>query len=131
MSDRSTNNGDHGETVDESGARRERSEREHDARVEQARQACDDHAQSRMPDIDFSTFVLSLSSSALMHLGEMPNAETQETDVNLPMAKQTIDILGIVQEKTRGNLSNEEDRLLTELLYDLRLKFVRACKQSH
>jgi hypothetical protein len=84
-----------------------------------------------MPDIDFSTFVLSLSSSALMHLGEMPNAETQETDVNLPMAKQTIDILGIVQEKTRGNLSNEEDRLLTELLYDLRLKFVRACKQSH
>jgi hypothetical protein len=84
----------------------------------------------RLPDIDFSTFILSLSSSALIHLGEMPDTESHSVAVNLPMAKQTIDILGIIQDKTRGNLTKEEDRLLTELLYDLRLKFVSACKRG-
>lgn len=85
----------------------------------------------RLPDIDFGTFVLSLSSSALMHLGLTPNAETGTVVRNLPMAKQTIDILGMLQEKTKGNLTNEEGRLLSELLYDLRLKYVSICQSSN
>ncbi len=98
----------------------------------QAAEECGGHNDSgeRLPEIDFSTFVLSLSSSALMHLGITPNAETDTLVKDLPMAKQTIDILGMLQEKTRGNLTNEEDRLLSELLYDLRLKYVSVCQAS-
>ena len=83
-----------------------------------------------LPEMDFGTFVLSLASSALMHLGELPNAETGHRERNLPLARQTIDILGVLQEKTKGNLTQEEDRLLTELLYDLRLKYVAACQEG-
>jgi len=79
------------------------------------------------PDIpiDFSTFVLSLSTSAAYHLGLAPDAENQRSACNLPMAKQTIDILSILQEKTKGNLTGEEERLLAEVLYSLRIAFVR------
>ena len=105
------------------------------AAQEESKRAADDCGGSsssgeRLPDIDFGTCVLSLSSSALMHLGLTPNAETGTVIKNLPMAKQTIDILGMLQEKTKGNLTNEEDRLLSELLYDLRLKYVSICKSS-
>jgi hypothetical protein len=79
--------------------------------------------------IDFHTFVLSLGSSALLHLGELerPGAGGPETD--LPMAKSTIDILAMLQEKTRGNLTAEEQKLLESLLFDLRLRFVEAQKK--
>jgi len=80
--------------------------------------------------IDFSTFILSLSSSAAYHLGLAPHPESQETSHNLPMAKQTIDILSILQEKTNGNLTGEEERLLAEILYNLRMAFVRACNKT-
>ena len=83
-----------------------------------------------MPKIDFTTFVLSLASSASMHMGDMSHPETGEAAKNLPMAKESIDILGVLQEKTRGNLTKEEDHLLTELLYDLRLRYVSVCKGS-
>ena len=82
-----------------------------------------------LPEIDFLTFVLSLSTSALYHLGEVPDAETAATrPPDLPLAKQTIDILAILQEKTKGNLSGEEERILDNVLYDLRLKFVERAK---
>ena len=79
--------------------------------------------------IDFSTFVLSLSSSAAYHLGLVPHPEDQSTCSNLPMAKQTIDILGILQEKTKGNLTGEEERLLGEVIYNLRIAFVNESKK--
>ncbi len=79
--------------------------------------------------IDFSTFILSLSSSAAVHLGMMPHPEGQETIRNFPMAKQTIDILDILQEKTKGNLTGEEERLLSEILYNLRMTFVRESQK--
>lgn len=90
---------------------------------------CEDQI-SKLPEIDFATFVLSLSSSVLMYLGEIPHPESGEKRVDLAVAKQTIDILGILQDKTRGNLEMEEDRLLRELLYDLRMKYVTVCKAS-
>ena len=83
-----------------------------------------------LPAIDFSTFVLSLSHSALVHLGDAPPPEGQEPERNLSLARQTIDLLGILQEKTRNNLSGEEERLLDQALYDLRLRFVEISKGS-
>lgn len=80
------------------------------------------------PPIDFTTFVFSLGSSALMLLGEAPNPETGESMKNLPLAKETIDLLSMLQDKTKGNLTQEEQRFLDSLLYDLRLRFVEASK---
>ncbi|MEI7705905.1 MAG: DUF1844 domain-containing protein [Deltaproteobacteria bacterium] len=74
--------------------------------------------------VDFGTFVLSLGSSALMHLGEIQHPETSEAKENLALARQTIDLLAMLQEKTKGNLTDEETRFLRDLLSDLRLKFV-------
>ena len=75
-------------------------------------------------EIDFTTFCVSLASSAFVHLGDLPHPESQETAPNLVLAKQTIDLLGMLQAKTRGNLSDEEAKLLEHLLADLRLRYV-------
>jgi hypothetical protein len=82
---------------------------------------------STSPTIDFNTFILSLSTSALMCLGKLPDVEEDAT-VNLAHAKQSIDCIALLEEKTRGNLSGEEERLIAEVLYDLRLRFVAATK---
>jgi hypothetical protein len=76
------------------------------------------------PTIDFYTFCLSLGSSAFVHLGDAPHPESGEPTQNLVLAKQTIDILGMLQEKTKGNLTTEEERFLENLLLDLRLRYV-------
>ena len=83
--------------------------------------------QEELPKIDFSTFVLSLIGSAYVHLGDAPNPEGQ-SERNLEFAKQDIDLLGILQEKTKGNLTGEEERLLDQALYDLRMRFVEVNK---
>jgi len=82
-----------------------------------------------LPHLDFATFILSLSHSALMHLGEAPHPEGGDAArVNLPLAKQTIDLLGLLEEKTKGNLTGEEERLITQILFDLRMRFVEKSK---
>ena len=80
-----------------------------------------------LPKIDFSTFILSLATSALYHLGmtEGPDG-TPSGQPNLPMARQTIDTLEMLQEKTRGNLGDDEAKLVQSVLYELRMAFVRA-----
>ena len=78
--------------------------------------------------IDFPTFVLSLATSAQVHLGSIPNPVSGKTEKDLVLAKQTIDIIGILQEKTKGNLSDEEARLMEHLLYDLRMRYVEVKK---
>ena len=83
---------------------------------------------SLWPEIDFSSFVFSLSTSALLHLGEVPDPVTGKTEKDLPLAKQTIDILGMLQDKTRGNLTADEGKLLENLLADLRWRYVREAK---
>jgi hypothetical protein len=81
-----------------------------------------------LPPVDFSTFVLSLGSSALMHLGEIENPTSGTASKNLPLAKHSIDILSMLEEKTRNNLNTTEAQLLENLLYDLRLRYVTAAK---
>jgi hypothetical protein len=74
--------------------------------------------------MSFSTFVLGLASSALIHLGEAPNPETGRASVNLVLARQSLDLLDLLRQKTRGNLTAEEEQLFASLLTDLRLRFV-------
>jgi len=84
-----------------------------------------------LPKIDFSTFVLSLATSAMYHLG-MTDAPTGEgpPDVNLPLARQTIDTLEMLQAKTQGNLSDDEAKLLESILYELRMGFVKSSESG-
>jgi hypothetical protein len=83
---------------------------------------------ARLPAVDFHTFVLSLGSSALLHLGELEHPEGGATEKDLPLAKHTIDILSMLEEKTKGNLTSAEEKLIQSLLYDLRLRYVNASK---
>ena len=78
-----------------------------------------------MPEINFSTFVVSLNASALLHLGAIEDPNTGKMDRNLPMAKQTIDILSMLENKTAGNLTKDEENLLKNILYDLRIIYVK------
>lgn len=78
-----------------------------------------------LPEVTLSTFVFSLSSSALVHLGEIPDPDTEQVQVDLPLAKQIIDTLGMLQDKTRGNLDPDEERLMKSVLYDLRMRYVQ------
>jgi len=87
-----------------------------------------DEAPKALAPMDFSTFVMSLASSVMIHLGEVPEPESDARHTDLAAAKQIIDILGVLEEKTRGNLEPAEDKLLKSLLYDLRVKFVDAEK---
>ena len=78
-----------------------------------------------LPEITFPSFIFSLSSTAFVSLGMIPHPETGKTEKDLPLAKQTIDLLSLLREKTRNNLTPEEDNLFDHLLYDLRMVYVR------
>ena len=94
--------------------------------TQEAKQEAQQEQSPPLPEVSFATFIYSLSTSALVHLGEIPEPITEKMDKNLPLAKQTIDILGILQEKTKGNLNQEEENLLNNFLYDLRMRYVKA-----
>lgn len=79
----------------------------------------------QMPKIDFSTFIFSLNSSAYVQLGLIEDPSTGGKTKNLPLARQTIDILGMLEDKTRGNLTSDEENMLRHILYDLRLLYVK------
>ena len=81
-----------------------------------------------LPPADFATLVLSLGSSAVMYLGHEDGPDGKKTQRNLPMAKHAIDLLTVLEEKTKGNLSAEENHMLESLLFDLRLRYVEAMK---
>lgn len=85
--------------------------------------------EEKLPAVDFSMFVLSLTHSALVHIGDAPGPDGKQ-ERNLPLARQTIDLLAILQEKTKNNLSGEEERLLDQALFDLRLRFVEVSKKT-
>ena len=79
--------------------------------------------------VDFSTFIMSLTSSAFYHLGDMPDPSTGKKEVNLPAVQQTIDMLIMLREKTKGNLKEDEKKLLEQLVYELQVKFVAKTKE--
>ncbi|MCJ7749307.1 MAG: DUF1844 domain-containing protein [Desulfobacterales bacterium] len=79
-----------------------------------------------LPEISFINLIFSLSTSALIQLGEIQDPITQQLAKNLPLAKQTIDLIGMLKEKTKGNLTSDEEKVLENLLYDLRMRYVKA-----
>ena len=79
--------------------------------------------------IDFSTFIMSLTSSAFYHLGDMPDPSTGKKEVNLPAVQQTIDMLIMLREKTKGNLKEDEEKLVEQLIYELQVKYVSKTKE--
>jgi hypothetical protein len=81
-----------------------------------------------LPEINFSTFIFSLNTSALLHLGDIADPATGKEQEDLPMAKQTIDLIAMLEEKTRGNLTPDEENLVKHILYDLRLRYVQKAK---
>jgi hypothetical protein len=82
-------------------------------------------ADAPLPEVNFPTFILSLNASALVHLGAIEDPAAGKKIKNLPMAKQTIDILSMLEEKTRGNLARDEENMLKNILYDLRILYVK------
>jgi hypothetical protein len=78
-----------------------------------------------LPEINFSGFIFSLSTTAMFHFGDFPDPVTKETRRNLAAAKQTIDVLTILKTKTQGNLDADENQLLDDILYELRMRFVK------
>lgn len=87
----------------------------------------EDSSDAALPDMSFGTLVISLTSSALVHLGVAPEPGTQAPGpVNLPLARQTIDILEVLKAKTRGNLDTDETTLLDQALHDLHMRFLSA-----
>ena len=78
--------------------------------------------------VSFSTFILGLSTQALLHLGDIENPVSGQVERDLAAAKHVIDILGILQAKTRNNLEQAEERLLESVLYDLRMRYVELVR---
>lgn len=79
-----------------------------------------------LPKVDFSSFILSIYSSGLVQLGKVEDPSTGKMNQNLGMAKHTIDMMAMLEEKTRGNLNTDEENLMKALLSEIRLAFVEA-----
>jgi len=83
-----------------------------------------------LPEVTFNGLIFSLSSSAFFNLGEIPDPQTGEKHKDLPLAKHSIDIIAMLRDKTKGNLNDEEQKFLDNILADLRLRYVKAVKSQ-
>ena len=83
-----------------------------------------------MPEVTFAGFILSLNTTALFHLGELPHPESGRSAVDLELVKNTIDTLSLLRDKTRGNLEKDEEELITNIIYDLKIRYVKASGSS-
>ena len=84
---------------------------------------------SVMPEVTFSALTMSLSTSVLYHLGEIGDPRTGKKEVDLDLAKHGINTLSLLQEKTKGNLTEDEDEMLKSILYDVKMRYVKAVKK--
>jgi len=96
-------------------------------RIEEQKNSSDEK-EAASSQVDFPTFIMSLSSSAFYHLGDMPDPTTGKKELNLPAVQQTIDMLNMLKEKTKGNLKEDESKLLEQLIYELQVKYVAKSK---
>ncbi len=78
-----------------------------------------------IPEINFAAFILSLSSSAMLHFGDIEDPVSGKKERNLTIAKQTIDMIDMLREKTKGNLTKDEEGLMENILYELKLRYVK------
>ena len=119
-----------GEVKTDAETKKDDTKAEVQAETEAKKDESQQHEPVKLPEINFPSFILSLSSSALLHFGDIPDPVSGTQERNLPMAKQTIDILGVLKEKTQGNLTNDEEQLIDNLLHDLRIKYVEESKKG-
>jgi len=105
--------------ADEEGSIREENTKDSDDQVEEVEP-------EGSSEINFSSFIMSLATQALMHLGEMAAPEGIDVQVDMSAAKQAIDIISFLEEKTKGNLDDAEVRLLTEILHNLRVSYLKV-----
>ena len=96
-----------------------------ETKAQEAASAEKQEAEAQLPEINFPTFIISLNASALVNLGAIEDPASGNKVKNLSIAKQTIDILNMLEEKTRGNLTEEEGKILKNILYDLRIIYVK------
>jgi hypothetical protein len=89
----------------------------------------DKHGKCVMPEVTFPALIMSLSTSVLYHLGEIGDPKTGKKEVDFDLAKHGIDTLTLLQEKTKGNLVNDEEEMLKSILYDVKMRFVQAVKK--
>jgi len=82
-----------------------------------------------MPEVNFQAFIMSLNTSVLYHLGAIKDPQTGKTTVDLDLARHGIDTLTLIQKKTKGNLEKDEEEMLKNLLYDLKIRFVQTAKK--
>ncbi|HDI79104.1 MAG TPA: DUF1844 domain-containing protein [Desulfobacteraceae bacterium] len=97
-------------------------------REDRAKSSKEERQRAPLPEVNFSSFIISLSSSALLHMGEIPDPQTGQKKKDMELARHTIDTIALLKEKTKGNLNSEEERLLNSILTDLRLRFVKLTK---
>ncbi len=96
-----------------------------ETKAQEAASAEKQEAEAQLPEINFPTFIISLNASALVNLVAIEDPASGNKVKNLSIAKQTIDILNMLEEKTRGNLTEEEEQILKNILYDLRIIYVK------
>jgi hypothetical protein len=113
-----------GELKEEKGASDDGSQKTKEEKREQ------DTQRIPLPEVNFNSLIFSLSSSALLNMGDIAEPQTGERKKDLPMAKYSIDIISMLQEKTKGNLTEEEHKFLDNILADLRLRYVKASKKQ-
>jgi hypothetical protein len=113
-----------GELKEEKGAGDDGSQKTKEEKREQ------DAQRIPLPEVNFNSLIFSLSSSALLNMGDIAEPQTGERKKDLPMAKYSIDIISMLQEKTKGNLTEEEHKFLDNILADLRLRYVKASKKQ-
>jgi hypothetical protein len=107
-------------------AKKEESQIKEEHKVEETAGEDVSSQQGPLPEIDFTSFIFSLSTSVLIQLGEIQDPFTQKLVKNLSLAKQTLDLIGMLKEKTKGNLTPEEEKIIEHILYDLRMRYVKA-----
>ncbi len=95
----------------------------------EARKVVRPQGEDDLPPVSFPTFLLSLHTSALINLGILPDPGTNQKVINKPLARQNIDLLELIKNKTKGNLNGEEQQLLDNILYELRMTFVNTSEQ--
>ncbi len=79
-----------------------------------------------MPEVSFISFILSLNTTALFHLGEIPHPETGQKVLDVELARHAIDTLAMLEQKTKGNLNSEEQELISRMVYELKMRFIRV-----
>jgi hypothetical protein len=113
-----------GDTSERGGAAAEKSDESDESAAELVDNSLP-RSDDDLPPLDFSTFVVSLRTSAMLHL-----EGSDDESVNLALARQEIDLLGLLEDKTRGNLTGDEERLLSQILFDLRTRFVAVAQRA-